>query len=76
VYPNPAQHKANIELPEAGNYRIQVYSIDGRFISSQQIIYDDVIELNTSDWQQGLYIVSLYDELSGITKRTKLLVNH
>ncbi len=76
VYPNPAQNTVNIELPVSGNYRIQVYSIDGRFIMSQQVIYDDELELNTSEWQQGLYLLEINDEKSGMFIRKKLLVMH
>ncbi len=76
IYPNPAQNTVNIELPEAGNYRIQVYSIDGRLFMSQQVIYDDELELNTSDWQQGLYLMNINDEKSAMFIRKKLLVMH
>ncbi len=74
IYPNPANDRLNIELmtPQYDNFSIQVLDIYGREIFTGKS-YSTRIQINTSQWQSGNYLVRIGAE-GKITVRKFLIV--
>jgi len=68
VYPNPAIDNVTIELGGTAN-SLQVFDLEGKVVYQQLIILNDKIELNTTDYPAGTYIVSLLTENGRLNKK-------
>jgi photosystem II stability/assembly factor-like uncharacterized protein len=73
VYPNPARDQMRIELPDALPTEVTVFSLDGRSMYRRQHTGGS-IQLQTTNWPAGHYIVSARSEKGTLTQ--KLLVTH
>ena len=76
LYPNPVQETLSLRFSEATTSRmeIQVFSSTGQMIqdlplSAKLIDY----EINTSNWDQGLYFIILRDEKGNVTSRQRII---
>ena len=72
VYPNPAQHEANIYVGRPGNYQVQVFDMNGRLVLDSG--FRDELAMATSTWQSGVYLVRVSDLKNGKMKTQKLVV--
>ena len=72
IYPNPTSDQlfVNIDLPSIENTEIQLFNLDGRLLLNKNIsASQNQIELNVSNFANGIYIlkITINDEI--VTKR-------
>jgi len=74
VYPNPAEEFVFIELDPYGSEArsLAVYSIDGRLIQAR-VINSNRMELDLSDYANGVYIIHLLDMSGHSLAKSKLI---
>ena len=74
VYPNPAVNEAFVTLENTGSNEISVYDIQGRLVSSQNIVASagEQIRLSLENLNGGVYFVSVKSE--GKISTAKLIV--
>jgi hypothetical protein len=58
VYPNPANNKIAIQVPESGNYEISISDLGGRILAKHSF-HGIGKELDISHLQNGLYHISI-----------------
>lgn len=71
VYPNPSNEYVNIQLNNASNLLINIYSLEGKLVLSED--YDTARALNVAALSKGLYFISTVSE--GINYVTKFVKN-
>ncbi|MHB9054947.1 MAG: exo-alpha-sialidase [Paludibacteraceae bacterium] len=73
ISPNPTRGIVNVNLPESGKYSIQVNSLEGKTIKSQDlsITQPENVSFNLSSFQQGVYMINVKHE-SGLRKLIKI----
>jgi hypothetical protein len=61
VYPNPANERIMISLPEASqrHAELSIYDMQGKLMLKQSIIHQKNIQLNIADWTAGVYTLTL-----------------
>jgi len=59
VYPNPAKEYVEIELPEVGNWKIQLYDIRGRVVYTESIRNNKKAVVSKGELMTGLYFVKI-----------------
>jgi hypothetical protein len=61
VYPNPANERIIISLPETSqhNAELSIYDVQGKLMLKQSIIHQKNFQLNIADWTTGVYTLSL-----------------
>ncbi len=60
VWPNPAQDKVFVQLPPvSGEKQVNVLNIVGQEITSFTTSSEATIDLNTSSWEAGFYIINV-----------------
>lgn len=57
-YPNPVESMLSIDLPVSGLYSTEVRDVSGRLIFNEPVGYGK-LELNTNEWQPGMYLVNI-----------------
>jgi len=72
VYPNPSNDQATILFQNADV--INVMDLNGKLISQITNFPGNKIDLNTSDWENGIYIIQLIND--GKVEAKKLTVQH
>lgn len=70
VYPNPTEGKVQVDLKEATDVSIQVYSMTGQLIHTVENIQGKTYEFNL-EGKPGVYHMVIYS--NGSTKREKLI---
>ncbi len=74
VYPNPADERLWIET---GNEMLggvlRIFSLDGKMVYEQKLSTDR-IELQVSDYQAGIYLLTAVSADGGITRNSKLVL--
>jgi hypothetical protein len=73
VYPNPANESITIKSEVPQNIFFEISGMDGRIITQDQFYHQ--IELNTSDFAEGIYIIRLHSE-NGTVNTEKLILRH
>ncbi|MBA2613935.1 MAG: multicopper oxidase domain-containing protein [Bacteroidetes bacterium] len=70
IYPNPAQNSIIVDLKESGNstFDITVHDLLGEIIYSEKRVNNKLI-INSSQWQSGLYIISLQQDNKSINNK-------
>ncbi|MDX2359697.1 MAG: T9SS type A sorting domain-containing protein [Crocinitomicaceae bacterium] len=68
VYPNPAKDKVYINVPNASNYRVEVYDLQGRQVYSN-VHYQNSTGIQVSDWNSGIFVIHITTELGNTTKK-------
>ncbi len=58
VYPNPADNQMTVHTEKPGLFRLTVYSIGGKRMVLKNDLHK-IIQLNTSGWPNGLYILKI-----------------
>jgi hypothetical protein len=62
LYPNPTCDKIKIDLPEAGNYNIQITDISGKVVFSSALNNQTNISIDVSSLPANVYVVSIQNE--------------
>lgn len=57
IYPNPVQDQFVVSFAQQDNMDVNVYDINGKLIDRQTGTHE--INFNSSDWNSGVYIVSI-----------------
>ena len=79
IYPNPVSNLASISytLKEESQVSINVYNLTGSLVidfpTHKQNTGDQMVQLNTSDLEEGLYFVKLQINNQVITKKITVL---
>ncbi|MCF8229361.1 MAG: T9SS type A sorting domain-containing protein, partial [Bacteroidales bacterium] len=76
VYPNPANEKITIEIPDKNRLvDIKIYNINGRCVSEKKLnLYSNTkIKLATEELKPGIYLLQAKTENTGYT--TKLIIS-
>ncbi|MCX6230059.1 MAG: T9SS type A sorting domain-containing protein [Bacteroidetes bacterium] len=73
IYPNPSNGKFTVNVENASNGEIKIYSLVGSLIYTQQINKANN-ELDLSSYGKGLYFVQFTDAKSGKSWTEKLIV--
>ncbi len=68
LFPNPVNDKLRVELNNEMISDLKILDIQGKVIYLNTI-FDNFIEINVSNFSEGIYIIQLYNETSTITKR-------
>ena len=71
IFPNPAKSEFWVKY-NSEKYRLKVYNLVGQLIHSNE--YSSTANINTADWEQGLYLVELYDEVTKDVQRKKIMI--
>ncbi len=75
LFPNPASDRLNIKLPVSGKFEIYVQSIQGK-----QVVHlsdrSGKVTLNTSDYDPGMYLVTVVDMNGEVIHNSKVVVYH
>ncbi len=81
VYPNPVTNglvKLSFENQPAGTYQAQVFDLDGKLISAQEVNVQNKVQVAEIRLpglvSKGTYIVKVFNEASRISSITKLVV--
>ncbi|MEN8155511.1 MAG: amidohydrolase family protein [Bacteroidota bacterium] len=72
LYPNPARQTVTISTPDRSLGHLQCIDLRGRVVL-EDVVYEDSIELNISEWVPGIYCVQRITEEGAIVQQ--LLVN-
>ena len=75
VFPNPANEMINFTFPQAqgSNTFIKITDISGREIENITLQNDTKLSINTSQYQTGIYFVTLYNN-GNATETKKLMI--
>ena len=71
VFPNPTAEQlfVNIDLPTLENTEIQLFNLDGKLLLNKISASQNQIELNVSNFANGIYILKLTIDNEIVTKR-------
>jgi len=73
LYPNPASDKFIVQLKNNSFTKIEVCNVVGQILYSSKISSQDELIVNTANWNNGLYIVSLFADQKVLTSRLTLV---
>ena len=68
LYPNPFTHQIFIENPTQEDFLVKVYNFQGQLIL-HQTNSSEKFTIDSTDWQQGLYMISLENETTKIVNK-------
>jgi len=68
LYPNPAQNRVNITSSQEVT-QISVFNYVGQLVYTSDLENETIITLNTTSYENGVYIIRLQSENGVITKR-------
>lgn len=68
VFPNPANNKFTISLDKAEETKVSVINLAGQTVS-EEVFNTNNIEMNSSSWEQGIYLISIESATSRYTER-------
>ena len=63
VFPNPAQERLSIQLPDAGTCRIVIADIAGSILGQYNFNDNEKPEVNVRDFSAGIYAITVYPEV-------------
>ena len=67
IYPNPTNESFQVQISNGQPFEASMYSIDGKFIQSNTGV--DKLQIESSDWKSGVYLVVITQGNTKITKR-------
>ncbi|MCF8380140.1 MAG: FG-GAP-like repeat-containing protein [Bacteroidales bacterium] len=75
IYPNPAEDKVWIYLPENGDYRIKIYELSGRMVLEEEFTQTESgqHEITLDNLSSGVYLININDRNKN--SRLRLIVN-
>ena len=68
VYPNPASDRVTVQLDELRAESIMVFNSLGQRVADLPA-RSDLIDLNTSQWENGIYLMKIQTDKGVATKR-------
>jgi hypothetical protein len=72
AFPNPVQNSFNIQLVSAESSVINVHDVTGRLVWSKEST-QDLINIETSNWENGTYIVDVTQGLKRIALKIQVI---
>ena len=72
VFPVPASDKLFVQSANSGVKKLQIFTVEGKTIYSE-IRTENLIQINTSEIEKGLYILKISDSNSSVVK--KVIIN-
>lgn len=57
VYPNPANHRLNVQVEQTDTYQCRMYDLYGRLVSSKTINHASEFQINIEDLPAGVYML-------------------
>ena len=74
IYPNPTTDIVNIDMDYTGDVIIKVFNVQGKQIySSNEHIDYNVVSVNLSDFNEGVYLISINTGNNIINKKVKVI---
>ena len=70
LYPNPADHSLTLEAE--GMVLVRVCNVLGQVVLEQEVI-SNTLKVNTSDWNEGLYMVTIRTESGTVSRRLSIV---
>ena len=67
IYPNPFDNRLNIK-PKEVIERIEIYNLKGQLVFRNEN-FSEIIELDTYDWNEGVYFIRIFDKNNIIEER-------
>jgi hypothetical protein len=67
IYPNPVNDKLTLETQETIG-TVEIYNLMGALVYSQESCGNKV-EINTADWQRGVYFVHMMNDKVSETRK-------
>lgn len=75
VYPNPATEILNVEMAsEALPFRMDMYDMSGNILKTQNSIYSRNIQVDVSQMNKGIYILTLRDGSGQLTRKKVMVI--
>lgn len=71
IYPNPAKDVLNISTTE-NIESIKIFNAFGRLVA-EQIVNDNLVKINTSDFTPGMYFVQINTEVGFVTRKINII---
>jgi len=71
IYPNPAKDVLNISTTE-NIESIKIFNAFGRLVA-EQIVNDNLVKINTSDFTPGMYFVQINTEVGFATRKINII---
>ena len=77
AYPNPTSNSFTIDTKsDNSEYSLNIYNIDGKFITSKfEKTADNLLQVNLDNQAEGIYLVILFDKSDNKYKYTKIIKN-
>lgn len=76
LFPNPGNTYSTIRFSEPGIYKIRVLNMVGIEITIDKTTNRDVYQLNTLDWDNGIYFIECTNSVTGAQAVQKLVISH
>jgi PKD repeat protein len=70
--PNPFSTQVTLNMGIAGTFDVLVFSVHGKLVY-QEMFNSNLLQLNTSDWNSGLYLIQVIDRASGHTSAIRVV---
>lgn len=76
LFPNPAKEFVNIKIdaPEEKNFQIQINDVTGKEVKTVTLNAGTNLQINTSEYNGGVYFISVYYEGRSIENKRLLIV--
>lgn len=76
VYPNPASEVLNVEMAsETFPFKMNMYDMSGNVLKTTDSIYSRSIEINVSQMQKGVYLLTIQDGRGQFTRKKVIIIN-
>lgn len=74
LYPNPASNQLWLKADKADDYVVKIYDIQGKLAAHYSFNEADLINISTSDFSNGNYLLQISNTKTTLTKR--LIIQH
>ncbi len=71
IWPNPANGKFNIQLPESknGKFTIEIFDLAGKPLNINAIYQDKIISIDLSDKPKGIYLLKISNGTETVNRK-------
>ena len=70
VFPNPVNNQLTIEFPEPITGKIQLINAQGQIMTTENVVFTQVYQLNLQNYQTGIYAVKVMTEQGFVNSQT------
>lgn len=70
LYPNPADHSLTLEAE--GMEQVRICNVLGQVVLEREL-NDNMLKVSTSDWNEGLYVVTIRTEKGTVSRRLSIV---